>query len=419
MVYISDLFFMDSHDLVILDIDYVNVPLVHMRNFRMKYRLSWSQYAFLSVCKRFQDYESFGWCKAGHGNGFDYITGLKNYIFWSIGISVDTGNKMFETMISKGFIYQEQTGVTDSGEPIYDTSKFKVTSKFEVTKSHKEATKGITDTPEPERQSDQPKKPKNTEGVLFQDVEFFKDIEKFKVVITEILPKLQRVDYKHYFDTFNTFYTPKGYRYSIEKWKVQVKTYLNKAVITGTLKVTEPVKTDGNKDELFAQIKKWVNRIEFPDPKDQNYRGNLLEYLDLATKAINQNLFSQEQIDYTDRIRQKVHNNTELLAYYEYRVTFVKSQNTEGVSTPPETPTESATAPELPIENTNTERAIIEKTVTTTATTEGATMEAKNTRIKKLRGKLGTPNVQRTITMQEVVEALNKELTNTKNKDSS
>lgn len=307
---------MSETKLVILDVDFLNVNLSHYREFRQKHRLSLSQFGFLSISKRFQDYDSHGWCEPGHANGFDYITGLKNYIGWSLGQDPHTTNKMFKTLVNKGFILVDQ-----------DQKRYRVTKMFEILKSHNVKTEGITDTP-PTPTPMAASKPR-TDVLKFSDVTFFATIEFFTIEVKRLCPNLPaNLDYQGYVNGFREYYQNLSGKVSLTEWQKRVKNYIEKGRQEGKLKLTEAPKTL-NKDAIFEGLRKWKARIETPIESDINYRGNVLSFLDFAEKAEKQNWLSEEQLDYVGRMRMKVTNEKELRAYRQSRL---QKTTTEGAS---------------------------------------------------------------------------------------
>jgi hypothetical protein len=355
------------------------VYLPHYREFAAKYNLKWSQYGFLNVCKQFQSADgNRGWVEVGVGNEFDYITGLKNYIFWACGLKEATGNKMFATLLKKGFLHQEQIGETKEGEPIYDTSKFKVTSKFEVTKNHKKATEGITDTPpEPTPEPHVKFKAANTDRLLFNEVPFFKDLQSFTNEVKSLFKILPpNFDFKTYYEGFNTFYSQKAFKYDLPKWQSQIKTYIKKGIDTDKVKTV--VAKNDDKEAVFAQLKKWKNKIEYPTPDDKNYRGSVLEFVDYAKRAAKNNWLNQDQLDYLGRMESKLQNGQDLRNYQLFRLE--KAQNTEGSITPDKT---EKTVTETP-EPQNTEGVQTPPELDKSSANETTTTNTKNEAVTEL-----------------------------------
>jgi hypothetical protein len=321
MIYSCKAFFMSETKLVILDVDFLNVNLSHYREFRQKHRLSLSQFGFLSISKRFQDYDSHGWCEPGHGNGFDFVTGLKNYIGWCIGQDPHTTNKMFKTLVNKGFILVDQ-----------DQKRYRVTKMFEIMKSHTAKTEGITDTPPPMAE----RKPR-VDVLEFSKVTFFQTIEFFTIEVKKLCPNLPaNLDYQGYLNGFREYYQNLSGKVTYAEWQKRVKTYIEKGRQEGKLKLTEAPKAL-NKDAIFEGLRKWKARIETPIESDPNYRGNVLSFLDFATKAEKQNWLNEEQLDYVSRMRMKVNNDKELRAYRQSRLQKTTTEGASEVKTPQNT----------------------------------------------------------------------------------
>lgn len=318
----------------ILNIEFANTNLAALRLLKVNS----NQYNFLFIVWQYQKTNGHinGWCEPMKMNNLFSKTGLKYHIGRMLGMSDAGTNKLFTTMIERGYL---EDGV----------NKFRVTQNFLVfTKEvvFVEAATGEENTAKThETPQNKPKKPTALK-FTYEETPFLKSFNDFKEAAMCCRNLPQNCDFKAYFEKLGKYYTTENKAaYTLETWREKIKTWLERDRAKGNLLRLD---TEGGltNEQILKELETYGKIVFFPSEtlKYPVYKEHTLTFLEFFEKAKKREILSdevgQQRVIYANWVNQYVKQNR-LGEFFKERKeggntpkqqkTAENTQNTEGV----------------------------------------------------------------------------------------